>query len=151
MNALAPVIGGLAANASGKYSRKVFRMNAQGAEADGAAQRSQIRLAARQQIGRQVVGQADSGFQLGTGSGVDALRESAINRELDILSSHHQATAKAAGFTQQGDLAYAQGHAALVGGIVSGAATLANDAVSAFGGGGGLSAGNIASFAGGGG
>lgn len=151
MNAIAPVLGGMAANSSSKYTKKVMVQNATAAQGDAAAVRERIDYAARQQIGRQLVGQADSGFQIGTGSATDALRESAINRELDILTSRRQADAKAQGFRQEGNLARSQGKAALFGGIVSGAATLANDAVAAFGGGGGLSAGNISSFVGGGG
>lgn len=147
MNALAPVLGGMAANQSGKYTRKVMEGNARAANADEAANRERIDYSARVQMGRQLVDQANSGFQVGTGSPVDALRESAINRELDILTSRRRGEAKALGYRQQGNLARAQGKAALVGGIISGAATLMNDAVAAFGGGAGGGGGVSASTA----
>lgn len=144
MNALAPVVGGLAANQSGKYTKKMMYRNAQQEEARSVGERERVRFAARIAEGRQLVDQGDSGFQLGTGTAVDELRESATARELDILTSHFNATSRANAARQQGDLARYQGKAAMIGGFISGAATLIDDAAAAFGGGAGGGGGGAA-------
>lgn len=138
MKAIGPIQQGLAADSAGKYTRKVMRVNAQNTYGDQVEQDSRIRDAARMQMGRQIVAQGASGFQVGTGSALDALRESAINREVDLATVGRQAKMRAAGFIQQGDLAAAQGHSAMIGGFMSGAAAIMDEAAKmAFGGGGG--------------
>lgn len=152
MNAIGPVVGGIAANNAGKYNQKIFRRNAQTTQAEGSMEREKIRFAARIAEGRQLVAQGGSGFEVGTGSALDELRESETAREMDLMVSRFNADSRAAGFRQQGNLARAQGKSALVGGIISGAATLANDVASAFaaGAGGGGASGADFKAAGGG-
>lgn len=125
---------GIAAKSAGKYTRKVMKINAHNALNDSVEERDRIRYASRLQMGRQVIGQADSGFQLGTGSALDELRESAINREIDLATSRRAAGMKAAAFKQQGDMAYAQGKSAFIGGLISGAGHFMDAAADAFGG-----------------
>jgi hypothetical protein len=134
MKALGPIQEGLAANAAGKYTRKAMRVNAMNTAGDAAEEGARIRDAARMQMGRQLIAQGGSGFQTGTGSALDALRESAINREVDLATVRRQARIREQGFTQQGDLAAAQGHSAMIGGFISGAASVMDDAAKAFGG-----------------
>lgn len=122
---------GIAAYDAGKYTRRVMQINAQSALDQGVAQRERIRTQARMQMGQQLVDQGASGFQVGTGSALDALRESAINRELDLMTSRQNATLRANGYEQQGALAYASGYSSMVGGIISGAAKLADAAAGA--------------------
>jgi hypothetical protein len=86
-------------------------------------------------MGRQLVGQSGGGFSVGTGSALDALFESQVAREVDLATVRRQATMKANGFRQEGDLARAQGKSAMIGGFISGAASFVNAASSAFGGG----------------
>lgn len=135
VGAAGSVLGGLAANEAGKYTRKVMRINGQNAERDGVEQAARIREAARLAMGRQVVSQGSSGFQMGTGSALDSLRESAIEREIDLATVRKQAKSKAVAYGQQGDMARAQGRSAMIGGFISGAAGLMDAASSAFGGG----------------
>jgi hypothetical protein len=135
IGAAGSVLGGLAANESGKYTRKVMRINGQNANRDGAEQASRIREAARLAMGRQAVAGGSSGFQMGSGSALDSLRESAIEREIDVATVRKQAASKATAFGQQGDIARAQGRSAMIGGFISGAAGLMDAASQAFGGG----------------
>lgn len=137
MKAVGQFTQGIAAYDAGKYSRKVARINEQNTRNEGVGERDKIRLMARMAMGAQLVDQASSGFQVGTGSALDALRESATARELDILTSRSNAESRAQGFKQQGDLAYAQGYSGLVGGIFSGATTLMDEVAKAFTGGAG--------------
>lgn len=137
LQGIGAIASGMAANAAGKYTRKVMRVNAANALNDGMEQGERIRTAARLQMGRQLVSQGGSGFQMGTGSALDALRESAINREVDLATTRRQSEMKAAGFTQQGNLARAQGKSAMIGGFISGAASFMDAASSVFGGAGG--------------
>jgi hypothetical protein len=134
MGAAGSVLGGLAANEAGKYTRKVMRVNGQNAQRDGVEEAARIREAARLTMGRQLVAGGSSGFQMGQGSALDALHESAIEREIDLATVRKQATMKAQAFGQQGDQARAQGRSAMIGGFISGAAGLMDAASSAFGG-----------------
>jgi hypothetical protein len=146
------VAGGIASYDAGKYTRSAMNINARNVQTGSLAERDKIRLASRLQMGRQLNDQASSGFAVGTGSSIDALRESAINRELDLMTSHANADSKAATFTQQGTLAYAKGYSDMIGGFISGAATLMDDAAKAAaggaGGGGGAAAGGGGAAAG---
>ena len=135
MKAVGQFAGGISAYDAGKYTRRVMQTNAQNALNAGVSERDRIRVAARAAMGEQLVAQGGSGFQMGTGSALDALRESAINRELDFAVSRQRASMAAQGFKQQGDIAYAQGKAALAGGILSGVETIASTIASAYTGG----------------
>lgn len=139
---------GVAANAAGKYTRKMMVVNSSNTLNDGIEQGDRIRYAARQQMGRQAVSQGASGFQMGTGSALDALRESAINREIDLATVRRQSKTRADSFIQQGSLAYAQGKSAMIGGFISGAAHFMDAAASAFGGAGGGGGGAVAAAGG---
>lgn len=134
MQGVGSIMGGIAANRAGKFTRKAMRVNERNAYGDGEEQASRIRDAARIEMGRQMVAQGASGFQMGTGSPLDALRESAINREVDLATIRRQTKMKGDGFVQQGEQARAEGKSALIGGIMSGAASFMDAASSAFGG-----------------
>jgi hypothetical protein len=94
----------------------------------GVAERDRIRFAARLAMGRQLVDQGAAGSLSATGTAIDALRESATARELDLMTSRFNAQGRANAYKSQGDLEYAKGYSAMVGGIISGAATLAETA-----------------------
>lgn len=112
---------GAAANAAGKYTRKAMRVNEANVQGDGVEQRDRVRMAERLSVGRQIVAQGSSGFELGAGSALDALRESAINREIDLATIRRQSNMKGGAFRQQGNLAAAQGKSAMISGLISGA------------------------------
>lgn len=123
MRAVGDFVGGVAAYDAGKYTRNVMRTNAINAERDGAARASRIRREARLHMGRQVAGLAGSGFQL-TGSALDAVRESAIEAELDIMTTQRGARSEADALRSKGELAYTSGYNQMSGGFLSGAARI---------------------------
>lgn len=134
MKAVGMFAQGIAAYDSGKYTRGVMQTNAQNAQNSGVMERDRVREAARMAMGQQLVAQGGSGFDTGTGSALEALHQSAINRELDLALSRTSASGKAESFKQQGDIAYEQGKSAMAGGIISGAAEIASEIAGAFGG-----------------
>jgi hypothetical protein len=119
---------GIAAKSAGKYTRKVMRQNERNALNDGVEQSDRIRTAARIAMGRQLVAQGSSGFEMGTGSALDSLFESQVEREIDLATVRRQSKMKGNAYRQDGDLAYAQGKSAFYGGLISGAASFAEGA-----------------------
>jgi hypothetical protein len=135
MKGVGQILGGLQANAQGKYNKKLAYRNAQQREAAGVMERERIRLAARLADGQEINSQGASGFTVGEGSALDALRASATNREMDILTSRFNASSAATASRLQGNQAKAQGRQQMIGGLISGAATIAEQVASAaFGG-----------------
>jgi hypothetical protein len=141
MKAVGMFAQGISAFDSGKYTRKVMNTNAQNARNDGVAERDRIRYASRVAMGQQLVDQGGSGFAVGSGSAIDALKESLVNRELDFAVSRRKAGMAATDFEQKGQIAYQQGKSALAGGIISGAMEIASEVAGAFGGAPGAGAG----------
>jgi hypothetical protein len=81
----------------------------------------QVRDAARQAMGAQIATQGESGLQLGTGSSLDDLHESALQAQLDALELRRKGSLKALDYDNQAWSAKAQGTAAFVGGITEAA------------------------------
>lgn len=137
MKAVGQFAGGINAYHAGQYTRSVMNTNAQNALNAGVSERDMVRYKSGMEMGAQAVAQGGSGFQSGTGSALDALRQSAINRELDIATSRARASAAATNYQNQGTIAYRQGKSAMAGGIISGAMTIADQVASAMAGGAG--------------
>lgn len=138
MKAVGQFAGGINAYNAGKYSRAMMAVNGQNALNAGVSERDAIRSRAEMIMGQQQVSQGGSGFAPGTGSALDLLKQSAANRELDMLTSRMKANNEAQDFAQKGFIAYQQGKSALAGGILSGASTIAEQVAGAsFGGAGG--------------
>ncbi len=127
---------GIIANDAGKYTRKVMTLNSRNANIDAMAIGDRARAEGRRQIGAQITGQGSDGFTPMEGSGLDALRESAVNIELDVLTARRKGQLEAAGFKSQGDMAAVAGKAAMSGAIMAGVTQMAEDAAKAGGGGG---------------
>lgn len=145
MKAVGMFAQGISSYDAGKFTRATMQTNSRNALNDGVAERDRIRFASRMAIGQQLVDGGGSGTDVGTGSSLDALKGSMINREMDFAVSRRQAGMKSAGFIQQGEMAYAKGKAALAGGIISGAMEIASEVAGAAGGmGGGGGGGEIA-------
>lgn len=134
MKAVGMFAQGISAYDAGKYTRRVMATNAQNTLNASVGEQDRIRDSARVAMGQQLVDQGASGFQTGTGSALEALHQSAVNRELDLALSRAKASAGATDYTQKGTLAYNQGKAAMAGGIISGAAEIASEVAGAFGG-----------------
>lgn len=136
MKAMGPLIEGSSAYEAGRFTRAAMKTNSSNARRDGAAEASRLRDTARLAMGRQLAGLASSGFNASSGSALDALRESAVESELEIMSAQRRAEARAQGYKVQGDAAYASGYNAMTAGIFNGAAALVESAAGAYGGGG---------------
>lgn len=134
MDGIGKIIEGTAAYDSGKYNQAASQNQAINAERDGTVVEGRVRDAARLAIGQQIGAQGADGFQMGTGSAIDALTQSQINATLDALTARRTAAAKAQGLRAQGDLAYTAGKNARVQGYLGAVQDWANDAAKAMGG-----------------
>lgn len=120
------VFKGIAANKAGKFNQKVDEANAINALRDGTAQVQRIRDAARINLGRQIGAQAESGFEIGTGTAIDSLMESQTNSELDAMDAMRQARSKYDAYMAEGSMARKEGKNALIGGLIGAAGSLAS-------------------------
>lgn len=84
-------IGGLAA---GNANARALKRQSREELAVGTADEMRVREAARAAIGEQVAAQFGNGMQGGSGSALDALRESKINAALDALEIRRTARQK---------------------------------------------------------
>lgn len=119
------LIRGIAGYQAGAYNAQLSRNQAREEEMLGAAEASRIRAEARQTMGRQVAGFAESGFQPGTGSALTTLEESLINRETDVLTARRNAAGRAAGLRSQARMQKRQATFALIGAGIDAASTIA--------------------------
>lgn len=124
VSAVGSIVSGSASYAAGKYNKKVSYNAAVEAERDGAAQVLRVRDAARKTMGGQVAAQGASGFQIGTGSALDALTESQINATMDALNVRREASARARGLRVQGDQAMSAGKNAYTAGLFQAASSV---------------------------
>lgn len=131
------IVAGNAAYAAGKYNRDVANRNAQVLETDAAAEGEAARAEARQVMGEAIAAQGMSGFQIGTGSALEALRESAINAELDVQTIRRKGRTAADAQRASGTLSMMEGKAARTAGYISAAASIAKSFEKAAPGGGG--------------
>lgn len=120
--AAGPIVQGIAGYQAGRYNKQVAGFNAQAADAEGAARVQRIHDASRLQLGRQLGAQAESGFEIGTGTAIDSLIESATNAELEAMEARRQASSRAYAYRLQGRQAGMEGKNALISGLFSGAA-----------------------------
>jgi hypothetical protein len=127
MKAAGHIMEGQAAYEAGKFNRRVAETNAVNAERDGTVDEARIRDAARFAMGAQVAAQASGGFQAGTGSAIDALKESAVNSAVAQLQARRQARSAATASRTQGAIAYAAGRNAQTAGYMNAAKSLIDD------------------------
>ncbi|BBC99094.1 hypothetical protein [Sphingobium sp. YG1] len=122
--AVGSLVSGAASYEAGKYNKRVAEQNAISSLREGAAEEARIREVARAQIGEQVAAQGASGFQMGTGSALDALSESQINATLDALNARREAASRAQGYRVQGAQAMSAGKNAYTAGMFQAASTV---------------------------
>lgn len=120
------IFKGVAANNAGKFNQQVDQANAVDALRDGTEQVSQIRTNARLKLGQQIGAQAESGFEVGTGSALDNLLESQTNSELDAMDARRQAQSRYDAYMLQGQAARKEGKNALIGGLIGAAGSVAS-------------------------
>lgn len=118
---LGSIIGGVASQESGKYTRKVMYANARNAEADTQMEVERLRDTARLAMGRQVAGLNTGGLEF-DGSALDAVKESAIESQLELMQTRRKGTLAARGLRSQGKVAYAEGYNGMIQGFAGAAA-----------------------------
>jgi hypothetical protein len=108
------LVKGLGTNAAAKANARAADQNAVAELNNGVAEEARIRDGARQAMGEQIGAQGASGFQLGTGSALDALAESQINSTIDALSARRAAASSARGYNVKADQFRREGNSALL-------------------------------------
>ncbi len=108
MQAYGQVAEGMSYLRQGSYNKAIADQNALTARRDASAEEAQVRQQVRQTMGQQLVAAGSSGFEMGTGSTLDALTESQVNGMVDQLTLRRRGEASARGFEQQGQLAKMQ-------------------------------------------
>lgn len=119
------LLKGVAGLSAAQHNAATLRAQALEEQRLGAAQVTQIRAQARTAMGRQVASLAESGFAPGIGSAADALEESLMQREMDVMNTRRNAMAKAAGLRSQAKMTMRQGVFGAIGAGISAASTIA--------------------------
>jgi hypothetical protein len=123
--ALGSIVQGVAGYRADKYNRAVAFGNAQAEVARGDEQALRLRNLGRLQLGQQIGAQAESGFEIGTGTAIDSLMESATQHELDAMDAKYEAESRARSYRLSGAAANREGKQALLSGIVGAAGAIA--------------------------
>lgn len=109
--------GALAGHAQKKSDYRAAREEALA----GNEQERQARIDARRQIGQQLAAQYDNGLEGGSGTALDALRESQIEAALDAMEIRRQGASKAAALRAHGRQAETAGYLGAASDILGGA------------------------------
>ena len=119
------IVGGIGGLASGLANSKALRKQARGELQAGVDEETRIRDAARADMGQQVAAQFSNGMMGGSGSALDALRESAINAKLDALEIRRDATGRARALRAKARQEKIGGVFALADGLIGAAGSIA--------------------------
>ncbi len=124
-SAVGSIVQGVGGLLQGNANSKALKRQSREELASGVAEEARVRDAARATMGDQIAAQFSNGFQGGTGSALDALRESKVNAALDALEIRRQAIGKARALTTQAKQAKTEGRFALLSGILQAGSTVA--------------------------
>lgn len=122
--AVGKVVQGVGGLLQGNANARALKRQSREELIAGAEEESRVRDAARATMGDQVAAQFSNGFQGGTGSALDALRESKINATLDALAIRRTAMGKARSLMTQAKQAKTEGRFALLSGILQAGSTV---------------------------
>lgn len=112
------VMGGISANAAARGAARADMANARQAEQGGADEELAIRARLRAMQGDALVAEGMNGAELGSGSAIEALRQNALNANMDILSTRTSAASRAYAYRSDAASKRAAGRAALIGGLI---------------------------------
>lgn len=116
------VAGPLIQGVSGKLAaaKNAKRLTAQAREEDqaGLEDRNRAREDIRSQIGAQLAAQVSNGLEGGSGTALDALRQSQIDGVLDVLELRRQGNLRARSLRQQASDTRRAGNFALLEGVI---------------------------------
>jgi hypothetical protein len=111
-------------NQADKFNAGVMQTEQKAAIDQGVAQENLVRRAGREALGKESAAFAGAGVGSGVSSGI-ALRESAVNQELDALNTRYKAQFTGYGYGIESQLLRRQGDEALAsGGLLAGARAL---------------------------
>lgn len=122
LQALGTFAQGYAGYRAGMYNARAADTNARNAMMDGATASAASDAKYRAAIGEQLAAQGASGFQMGTGSNLDAVMASRVNQTYAAMSIQRQAAARAVGYQNQAEMSRYSARQSLFQGI-SGAAS----------------------------
>lgn len=123
--AVGQVVQGVGGLLQGNANSRALKRQSREELIAGAEEESRVRDAARATMGDQIAAQFSNGFQGGSGSALDALRESKVNATLDALAIRRTAMGKARALTSQAKQAKTEGRFALLSGILQAGSTVA--------------------------
>jgi hypothetical protein len=113
-----PLIGGISGKIAGDKNAKRLRIAAADERSSGREDRARLREQVRSAIGEQLAAQASNGLEGGSGTALDALRQSQIEGALDALELRRQSEAKARSIETQARDAKRAGNFALLEGVI---------------------------------
>jgi hypothetical protein len=111
-------VGGLMA---GNAKKKADFRQARDERLTALANENDVRDQARKTIGAQLAGQFSNGFEGGSGTALDALRESQVNAALDAMAVRRQGIGRSDALEAEGRQAQTEGRFALASGVLGAA------------------------------
>lgn len=113
-----PLIGGIGGKLAGDSNAKRLRIAARDEQVSGLEDRNRLREQVRSAIGEQLAAQVSNGLEGGSGTALDALRQSQIEGALDALELRRQSEARARSLGTQAKDAKRAGNFALLEGVI---------------------------------
>lgn len=109
LKAAGALLDGASALGAANANARALRTDAANVMNLGAAQVADVRQQARMAAGEAIAAQGTSGFQIGTGSALDVLRETEINAQLDMMRLRTRAQTQYSGLQFQAKMAKREG------------------------------------------
>lgn len=113
-----PLIGGISGKIAGDKNAARLRIAERDERVSGLEDRNRLREEVRAAIGEQLAAQVSNGLEGGSGTALDALRQSQIEGALDALELRRQSEARARSLRTQAKDAKRAGNFALVEGVI---------------------------------
>lgn len=113
-----PIIKGVSGKIAGDKNAKRLRAQEREEQVTAVADRNRVREEVRSAIGMQVAAQVANGLEGGSGTALDALRQSQIEGALDVLEMRRQGELRARALRTAAKDAKRAGNMALIEGIV---------------------------------
>lgn len=119
------IVQGVAGYQAGKANSKALLAERRDTMRQGAEREIESRTAARKAIGDQLAAQFSNGMMGGSGSALDALRESQIESALDVLTIRRETGGRSSQLKRQAKMERTKGKFALVEGFMGAAGEVA--------------------------
>lgn len=122
--AVGKIVQGVGGLVAGNANARALKRQSREELALGVAEETRVREAARASDGELIAAQFANGMMGGTGSALDALRESKVNAALDILQIRRQSMGKAMALRAQAKQEKTRGRFALLEGVLGAASSV---------------------------